>query len=423
VKKIQSLQRRNAVFAAAAVALVLVAVLRKTETSTERAEDLPPLFAGFDKVAPQAQRVAIEQVPVPPKPGATAPEAPKEPRKLDLVRRDREWVLASAYDHPVREGAVQRLLDAVARARSKGLVSTQADTFPEYADREGWVRVDVTDATGKSLAAFSVGKTANWPDVYVLRDGPDGKGRVDRVAGLERDASSVRTDDWIEALVWPGLRAEDVTRLDVEQRRDKRTMSFERASAPAEPAKDAPATPEATWKMVAPTEGEAIRLDVDGLVRSFAGLRATDVLAGASNAESDAKHGLDDPEMVLKARGKPSKEGGDPVVHVLEVGKKSSDGKSWYVRRGGQSWIYAVDDYALDPFRKDPASFLVKKDEPAKAEPPKDGAPSDGAPPADAPKDGEAPKDAPEDGEAPKDEPRKDEAPPGDAAEGSPDGK
>jgi hypothetical protein len=422
--KLQSLRRRTVVLGVLAAGLLALVILRPAETSSVRKEDLPRLLAKFHDQVTSATSVEITRTP-PPK-DATQPETAAVPpagKSVTLERKETgAWVLASAFDHPTRNGAVDRLLDALGNAKRQQQVTQREETFDKYEDPTGWIRVVVKDSGGKTLADVSIGKYGNYPEVYVLTD-DGGTKRIVRAVDLDRQVASVENEDWIEPNLWPMLSQDSIARIDVEQKKDKRTLSFVKTSPEEAPKKEGEKPgekqgekpgekPAQMWKMVSPKEGEARKDDVDDLVRSFTGLRVTDVVAGASTPDNEKTLGFDDPELVITATGtKPEKAGEAPKVYTLVVGKKTADDKGWNVRRQGESWTYTVSSNAIDPFRKDPDSFLPKPAEPAKPEG------TEGT----APKDGEK-----KDGEK-KDEGDKKEAPGGgekkdDSATGSPDG-
>jgi hypothetical protein len=336
--RIQSLRRRIAVFGGAVFLLAAALVLLPSPTSAVKSSDLPLVFARFADQSDSARSVEIVQ----------------GEKRVALVRREAEWVLESAFDHPARPGKVQALLSAIGRARQQGIATRRAETFGQYAPADGWIQVTVRDAAGASLAELSVGKT-RYPEIY-LRTKDGESERVVTASDFSADAASVRPREWIDTLLWEGLREKGIVRIEVEQRKEKRTIALARESKPED--EDAPAT----WKMLSPSEGEADATGAGDLVRSFTGMNIEEIVGGATSQDPEKTFGFDEPTIVVTAHGPaPEKEGEPAPKFVLTIGKKAEDTNSWFVRRGSDSWVFKVADYSLSAFRKEPDAFLVKK--------------------------------------------------------------
>jgi hypothetical protein len=315
------------------------------------------------------------------------------------VRLDREgatdWKVTSSHGYPANPLRVQGLLEALASARRKAIVTEREDTFADYATNEGWVHVDVLGAGDRALAAFDLGKTAGWPDAYVRMQVGD-RPAIVRAFNLTPDKARVATDAWLDAAVWPGLTLPDAQRIDVFQAEEQQTLSFERVEAqrPAD-GEPPPAEPAAsTWKMRAPKEAEAETMPVENLVRTFTGLRFVEVADKVAGADAEAKYGFDKPSYRVVLVSAPKPPATEPVRSVLEVGRRVEAGEpgvpagtdAWYARRQGEGWVFTVRATAIGEFRKGASDFLPKPPEPppGEATPPKDGdGAGDDAPPND----------------------------------------
>ena len=335
---IRRLQRRNVVLALLAAALAAVVLLRPEPTRGVALDDLPHLLPDLDTAA--VREIEIER---------------KDPaggsERVRVVRRDvTTWVLPDRFDHEALPNVAERLLDALADARDRGTITDRAETFERYRPANGWKSVRLKDAAGKVLAEVALGGTERAD--LVVRVGPGEGSRIARVARLRASAAPTAASAWIETQLWPGtLRSASMVRLDLDRSAKggpritlvKRGVSAEGLGVPS-PALD-PDAPEKTWWLAEPAPGgEADALAVEDRGRSFTGLVAMDVVAGA--AAEDPAMGFGTPELVATFH---AQEGPKVVAHTLTVGARHPDKDAWYVRVGGRPFVYLVGaGHAMD---------------------------------------------------------------------------
>jgi len=382
--KVESLRRRNLILGVVAVALLAFVVLRPSETSAVATEAYPALFPDLEVA--QARTVVLRRVP---KTGAEA--APEEMR---LQRADEtSWVLATSFGYPASTEKVQRFLEDLQGARRKKVVTERAETFDEYAATDGWVHVEVTGAAGKVLASADLGKSAGWPDGFVRMD-QDEKPVVVRAYNLSATDARLAADAWTEAALWPGLTLPDVQMIDVHQRREKQVLSFVRQERPVEKPEGEeaaggaePAT-ESVWVMRAPKQADPEIFRVEGLVRTFTGMRFSKIVGNEPGDAADQHYGLDEPAYRVVVHTRPPEGADEGPKYVLLVGrevppeKEGATPDAWYVRREGDDWVFAVRAVSIGDFKQAPDDYLPKAEEPEAPEEPA-GEPGEAPPPED----------------------------------------
>ncbi|MCA9316553.1 MAG: DUF4340 domain-containing protein [Planctomycetes bacterium] len=329
----RTLERRNLVLAGLAVVLGLWLLFRPEPARGVALDDLPALLPGLDTSAVRT----IEIV-------RTDPGKPDAPETIRVARKElTTWVLPDRFSHPVLPNTAERLLDALAGARSRGTVTTRADTFERYRPSTGWKSVRLLDGAGGVLAALDLGR----PDRsdLLVRMGEGDQARIVRVANLRPSVAPTVASAWIETQLWPGtLRSASMVELELDHAGTggphivvvKRGVTAEGLPVPS-PAVD-PDQPEKLWTLVQPQLADADTSVVEDIGRAFTGLVADDVVAAAGTAE-DATYGFDQPEVVATFY---EQDGAQAKAHRLEVGKKADDKDAWYVRVDGRPFVYVV---------------------------------------------------------------------------------
>lgn len=376
---LRTLTRRNLILGGIAVVLAIILMVRDDGTTSVDRSALPLAFPGFN--AESVRRVELRQ------PGAG--DAAAKSIRLELTSGGGAWTLASHHDYPTQAGA-SRLLDAIAGARLRGEITKRKETFAKYADDSGWIDVTLTDLQGAETLSFGIGRYA-YPETF-LRLGSGDDQRVVKVLNLSPGAARVDAGSWIETRIWPGLTASDAIRIDVEQREDKRVLSFiKRGQEAADVETESPALiesqPDKIWWMATPDVGDAKKLAVEDLVRAFTGVLIEDVVAGDASGADAATYGLDEPTTVVRLWTLP--EGGSVEKSTLVVGKRVEGKEQWYARREGARWVFTVNATSLGRMHQMPADFRAPVEDvvmPGKGLPPVKGVPPK--------KDGVAPKKA-----------------------------
>ncbi len=378
---LRNLTRRNIILVVIALGLALVLVLRPdTVTSVDR-DDLPLVFEGFARA--EVRRIDLAQ--------PLAKEVQK-PLRLQLGAGGGSWTLASHFQYPTQAGAA-RLLDAIASARSRGEVTRRKETVAKYAGDEGWIEVTLTDVQGKESVQFGIGRYV-YPETF-LRVGKGDDQRVVKALNISPGVARTDARSWIETRIWPDLSSTNAIRIDVEQRRDERTISIgKRGEPPADVEADVPDVvaddADKIWWVLSPVAGDAKKLATEDLLRGFTGVLIEDIVGGDATGGDAAKFGFDDPTLNVTLFHKV----GDKVSKAkLVVGSRVEGQDQWHVYRGGARWVFTVNASSLSRMRQMPADFLAPPPEPAKDADPKDADPKDADPKDADPKDAD-PKDA-----------------------------
>ncbi|MDJ0521079.1 MAG: DUF4340 domain-containing protein [Planctomycetota bacterium] len=348
---LRSLERRTLVFGVLAVVLGAALWLMPEASTSVKKESLPLAFPDFDRDV--VKRIELRR------------------GKRDLVMEEGAngaWQLASHFRYAMATPP-DRLLDAIASARITSEITRRKDTFDKYAGGDGWIDVVTIDNRGQETARFGIGRY-KYPETFV-RLGEGDEARIVKATSVSRTVASLEERMWIETRMWPALSAKNMIRIDVEQRRDKRTISLiRRGESPVDvemavPEKDEKG--EKVYWMAAPQQADAKTLAVEDLGREFTGMLIREVVAGSLGSKEKAEFGFDDPEIVATLYHKVN----DVVTkHVLTVGKRVPGADRWWVRRGNESWVFLVEaGSGVSRMRQGPEEFLPQKEE----EPKKDG--------------------------------------------------
>jgi hypothetical protein len=413
--RLRSLQRRNLVLVVILLVLGVILLVRPDTVTSVSKSSLPLLFPDFE--ASSVRRIELEQ--------AAGPGKPVKRLVLQMTGGQGKWTLASHHDYPTQAGA-ERLLDAIKSARLRNEVTRRKATFDKYKGADGWIHVNVLDTRGKSVLTFQLGRYA-YPETFILL-GKGDAAHIVKAVNITPGAARPEVASWIETRIWPTLTAAHMIRIDVQQAGDKAPLTIVKRGEPAsdievgapEKSKD----PQKVWWMVSPKEGDAKKLAVEDLAREFTGMLIQDIVAGDASGKDEARYGFDTPAVKAvfyeKVKDKVGK-------HRLVVGKKTEDGKGWYVRREGAPWVFRVGLTSVSRLRQLPTEYVAPpekkkagKDEGAKGAPKKDAGKKDGSkkdaapaatPGKDEPKKDAAPKDGGKKDAAPKDGGKKDAAP------------
>lgn len=344
--KLKTLTRRNLVFFVLALVLGAWVLLRPEPVTSARKESLPHVFEGFAQDDVRRIELAV----------AAKGEEPAKRLVVEMADAD-TWRLASHYLYPIQSGA-DRLLDGIAGARLRAVVTERQETFDTYAGDKGWIDVTLVDSRGRTLASFGLGRY-QYPDTFV-RLGAGEDARIVKATGVVPNMASLDPKSWIDTRVWPDLSSTKMIRIDVEQRRDKRTITIvKRGESAADlemgaPEKDPDGKLE--YWVASPIEGDGNKIAVEDLAREFTGMLIEDIVAGPLTADEEQTYGFDDPELVVTFF---HKEGEKVTKHKLTVGRKAEDEELWYVRRGGAAWVFAVSaGTGINRMRQAPEEFI-----------------------------------------------------------------
>lgn len=346
---LRSLERRTLIFGGLAVLLGAALWLMPEASTSVKKESLPLAFPDFDKSV--VKRIELTR---------------GESKLVIEQGKGQAWHLTSHFRYPLATPP-DRLLDAITSARIVSDVTRRQATFDRYAGGKGWTEVTTIDNRGQATARFAIGRY-KYPETFVrLGEGEDA--RVVKATSVSQTVASLESRMWIETRMWPALSASNMVRIDVEQRRDNRTISIARRGESAAdvgmavPEKDEKG--EKLYWMATPLQGDAKKLAVEDLAREFTGMLIQDVVAGSLSEEEKAKYGFDDPELVATLFHKVDD---DVTKYELIVGKRVPGSDRWWVRRGNEAWVFLVDaSSGVSRMRQPPEEFLPKKEEEKKA--------------------------------------------------------
>ena len=202
--------------AALAVQLVLIViVLMRGDDSAALKER--PILPKFD-----AAKVTRLQV------FASEAGKPGEARKpIDLVKRDANWVLASAFDYPVDQTKVTDALSPIAKLKAAAPIAMQASRHKQLhvADTD-FERKLVITADGKDMTLY-IGGSAGARRTAV-RIG--GEAQVFGVTGISAAAVGSEPRQWVDAS-YVKIAREDIAKVSIQ--REGKTTELSRAAPPA----------------------------------------------------------------------------------------------------------------------------------------------------------------------------------------------
>jgi hypothetical protein len=287
---------------------------------------------------------------------------------VDLVKKDKNWVIASSFSYPADAAKITKLATSIAKMAAAEPIATQAARHKQLrvADDE-FERKLVITADGKDTTLF-VGTPAGMGRSAVRIAGSDD---VYAVSGVSAFAAGTAPREWATP-AYVDVPRDDIAKVTVQRGGE----SFEVVRTPAPPAGSG--APPAGDTTTATIDGKPIALEAGETFDTFA---ADSVISEASNIEmtapADPKREVSNPVVTItidrKAAGTAS-----PAPVVVDV--FANDDKTYYVRQRGLDRAVTVDKSRLDGAVKVDRSKLVKPPPPP---PPKDagsGAPKGAAP-------------------------------------------
>lgn len=339
--------------AALAVQLVL-AVILLTRGDQSAAQKEHPIVAGFD--AAQATRVQVF--------GSGEGAKP-----IDLVKKDKDWVMASGFDYPVAQAKVTDVLSPIAKLAAAAPIATQTSRHKQLkvADNEFERKLVITSG-GKDLTLF-IGAAAGARRTAVRLGGDD---NVYAATGLSTAAIATEPRLWVDPS-YVKVAVDDIAKVTV--KRDDRTLELAREAPPAAPAAGssegsgsgagsgsaaAPSPPAPEHWMasisgapVTPAAGET--LDEPTITRLI-GQAANVEVAAPADPKRDASKPTATITIDHKASG--TSTAAPTVVDVI------ADGNSYWVHDRSQPRAVMVDKVRIDDLLNADRDKLIKKPPP-----------------------------------------------------------
>ncbi|HEX3481418.1 MAG TPA: DUF4340 domain-containing protein [Kofleriaceae bacterium] len=359
--------------AALAVQLVLaVIVLTRGDDSAALKEH--PIIAGFD--AAKVTELKVSGKPA----GATDAAKPDAGKPIDLVKRDKDWVLASGFDFPVEQKKVDDVLSPIAKLSAAAPIATQAARHKQlHVADDDFERKLVISAGGKDITLF-VGGSAGARRTAVRLGGDD---KVYAVTGLNAYSIGSEPRLWIDT-AYVKIPRDDIAKLVVHSGDKKVEMT--KAAPPPPPAAGsgsaagsatgagsgsaagsaAPPAPPAAEHWSATIGGEPIALAGGETLDETAFDRLVgDVATLDLSAPADPKRDASRPTATItierKATGAAS--AAPTVIDVV------ADGTSYWVHDRSQPRAGLVDKARLDEVIAVDRDKLVKKPPPPAPKP------------------------------------------------------
>jgi hypothetical protein len=208
-------QFHKILIAALGVQLVL-AVIVLTRGNDSAALKERPIIAGFD--AAKVTELKVFGKPTDAKPDAGKP--------VDLVKHDKDWVLASGFDFPVEQKKVDDVLSPIAKLAAAAPIATQAARQKQlHVADDDFERKLVISAGGKDTTLF-IGGAAGARRTAVRLGGDD---KVYAVTGLNAFSIGSEPRLWIDT-AYVKIPREDIARLVVE--RDGKKVEMTKGAPP-----------------------------------------------------------------------------------------------------------------------------------------------------------------------------------------------
>jgi hypothetical protein len=185
-------------------------VLTRSDDSAALKEH--PILAGFD--AAKVTRLQVFAKPAgatdAAKPDATKPDAGKQ---VDLVKRDKDWVLASGFDYPVDQKKLDEVLAPVAKLSAAAPIASQAARHKQlHVADDDFERKLVITTGGKDIMLL-IGGPAGARRTAVRVGGDD---KVYAVSGLTAYTVGSEARQWIDTS-YVKIAKDDVQKLIVQR--------------------------------------------------------------------------------------------------------------------------------------------------------------------------------------------------------------
>jgi hypothetical protein len=284
-------------------------------------------------------------------PGAAA-------KPVDLVKRDKAWAVASAFDYPVDADKVTTALGPVAKAAAAAPIATSAGRHKQlHVAADDFERKLVITHDGKDTTLY-LGSSAGARRIAVRVDGDD---KVYAVSGLSAFTFGTEPRQWVDGS-YVKLTQADVTKVSVVH--DGTAVELTRPAPPPAPAgagsgSAAPPVPPPAEHFTATVGGAPIALaageSIDDAVIDRLVSAATMIdLAAPADAKRDASKPT--ATITIERKGTPA-----PAPVVLDV---IADGASYWVHDRSLGRAVLVDKARIDELVTVDRAKLVKKPPP-----------------------------------------------------------
>ena len=250
--------------------------------------------------------------------------------EVQLEKAGTEWMVGAPINYPADKSLVEGLLKTFEKAITMDFkvgedpaLQAQYELTEEQALKVEIFKGDVAEV------ALLVGKNGPMGTNFVR---PVGSAEIFRAKVGSRSRFEKKPGDWRDKRVVVVEQA-DITTLTVVEAGQK--LSFTKVGD--------------LWQSVEPAGLDLDQSSVDGMARSFANLRATEILEG----EAPGGSGMDNPSLTITATLK------DGNTREIRAGFKKDD-NTVYVGRNTDDRRFEVRSGSLDGFRKKPEELRNK---------------------------------------------------------------
>jgi hypothetical protein len=320
---------RYVILAALFVALLLVVVAKQVVTAKRESAPTPssqPLFSMPDSKA------------------VTRLDIVKGSDKTSIYsdKAGTWWIESGGKKYLADKDLVKAALDALVSTKQGEVVSTnKANQAQMQVDKSG-TEVIASDAAGKPLADFIIGKTGpSYTTSYVRIQGSD---------NVYVPSANMQNTFVKDLQVWRNKTVLDVPTDEMVQVKVKRADGIVIQLDKGE--KD-------SWKLSGTLSGPADPQSVQLLLNTLSKLTASSF---DDSGKSDSDYGFDKPSYSVYVKTTLTK------AYIITAG--TTEGGAYYVRRSGDATVYKVGEYLFNNLQKDPKEYLAKTPPKEEAKPP-----------------------------------------------------
>lgn len=321
------------------VQLVLVFVLHAGGSDRDARIVETPVLAGFDATSVTRIQVFADS-------GAKP--------AVELVKRGKDWVLASHFDYPAEPSKITEMLTPIAKMAAGEPIATSATRHNQLKVGDAEFDRKLVLTTGGKDVVLYVGASAGLRRTAIRLGGDD---RVLGVAGVQAHSINAQPRDWVHLSYFETPRA-DIAKVVVQ--RGTSSLELERVTPTPSPAGSGAVpsptpTPSDQWKVT--LDGAAIVLAAGETLDSA----AIDAIVGAVSSidaqPADPKRDSSKPTATIAI----SRKGGTDTLDVI------ADGDKYWVKQRGIDRATLVDKPRLEPVLAAERGKLVKKPDPKPA--------------------------------------------------------
>lgn len=333
------------------VVLLFVIAIRSSGTSGPVKDQV--LLAGFDAGA--VTRVQLF--------------ADSKATGIDLVKRGKDWVMASHFDYPVDAAKVETALAPLAKMAAAEPTATAASRHKQLHVADGeFDRKLIVTAGGKDTIIF-IGTSAGLRRNAVRLGGSED---VYGAAGISASTFGAQPRDWVKGSYYETPNKE-ITKISIQ--RDNRTVTIEKvvaadAGSGSGSGSGAPPSGEDRWNVS--IDGAPVKLETGEKVDTFAINTVVSDIARIEASPADPKRDASKPTATVAV----TRSGGTDTFDVILV-----EGINYWIKQRGVERATSIDKDRFKSVIDADRKSLVTKEDKAQPAPTGPGMPPPGMPP------------------------------------------